>query len=184
MTFDEVMDKTRSIHFDPHALEDGECNALYAVLEQVAPNGIVIEIGCQLGRSSSIIRQVQKQRGFFTIHIDPFTEQEDICRGWVDNMLRVNREPFTLLCMRTEQASRLLASIKEIDLVYVDGDHQYESVKIDLQLVGNLVRRGGWLLCHDYWGGLHEVRKAVDEFMDIGWHMLGVCGSLGIWLRK
>lgn len=48
------------------------------------------------------------------------------------------------------------------DMVFIDGDHEYEEVKRDIALWRPLVKKGGLLSGHDYkaWPG---VTKAVDE---------------------
>lgn len=50
------------------------------------------------------------------------------------------------------------------DLVFIDGDHRYETVLADIDLARALVRPGGIIAGHDYghrdWPG---VQRAVDE---------------------
>lgn len=54
------------------------------------------------------------------------------------------------------------------DWVYIDGDHNYESVKKDLEFYYKLIKPGGWLCGDDYgWADkncLKGVKPAVDEF--------------------
>lgn len=54
-----------------------------------------------------------------------------------------------------------------MDLIFVDGDHSYEGCKSDIILYTLKLRKGGWMLVHDYHsrGGNHHpgVKKAVDE---------------------
>ena len=57
------------------------------------------------------------------------------------------------------------------DWIYIDGDHQYEFVKKDLELFMKKVKTGGYITGDDYsesgwWKG--GVKKAVDEFLDKG----------------
>jgi hypothetical protein len=54
------------------------------------------------------------------------------------------------------------------DWVYIDGDHQYEFVKNDLENFYKKLKEGGFLICDDYdlqgwWGD--GVIKAVHEFL-------------------
>jgi hypothetical protein len=49
-----------------------------------------------------------------------------------------------------------------LDFVYIDGNHQYESVIEDIGFWEPKVRDGGLLAGHDY-QMKHEVKKAVDE---------------------
>jgi predicted O-methyltransferase YrrM len=186
MTFQQVMDITCTVSA-PDALQDVECKALYDTLLRIPPCGIVVEIGCQLGRSSSIIAQVQQVVKYHTIHIDPYTEQPEYLRSWITTMWKIggsDRE-FVFLCMRTAQAEWLLSKIGEVDLVFVDGDHEYPSVMTDLHLVGDRVKRGGYLTAHDFSNeGLPGVKQAISEYIDLSWHEIGIFGSLGVWLKK
>ena len=52
------------------------------------------------------------------------------------------------------------------DLVFIDGNHFYESVMEDIKAWLPLVRNGGILSGHDYANikNITEVKKAVDEF--------------------
>lgn len=185
MTFEEVMVVTRTVSSSV-TFSDIECAALYSALVQVS--GTVVEVGCQLGRSSSVIAQVQKERGFHCIHIDPYTEQPQYAAGWLDMMLRLgdrDNHAFCLLCMRTDQAEWLLSKIGEIDLAFIDGDHEFASVMMDLFLIGDRVRRGGYLLAHDYDNEIFPgVKQALDSYMDIKWHLLGVEDTMGVWIKK
>jgi predicted O-methyltransferase YrrM len=52
-----------------------------------------------------------------------------------------------------------------LDLAFIDGDHEYESVRDDVAAWLPKVRKGGWIGGHDYWkaGGFRGVDRAVDE---------------------
>jgi hypothetical protein len=57
------------------------------------------------------------------------------------------------------------------DWVYIDGDHQYEAVQLDLELYGTLVRQGGFICGDDYVDGgwwRDGVIRAVDDFVASG----------------
>ena len=108
-TFDEVMALTSTVS-SATAFSDVECRALYDQCFKLNPSSVVVEIGCQLGRTSSIIAQVGKEIGYRSIHIDPYTQQFEYLRGWIEMMHKVGN-PFTFLCMRTDQAERELRSL-------------------------------------------------------------------------
>ena len=61
----------------------------------------------------------------------------------------------------------MAAQVKDgtLDLVFIDADHEYESVRDDIAAWAPKVRPGGWLGGHDYWkrGGFPGVHRAVDE---------------------
>ena len=55
------------------------------------------------------------------------------------------------------------------DWIYIDGNHQYEFVKKDLELYYPKIKMGGFITGDDYYGKGHwwqdDVKKAVDEFI-------------------
>lgn len=51
-----------------------------------------------------------------------------------------------------------------IDLLYIDGCHNYESVVQDIQLWEPKVKAGGIIAGDDYGGDFIGVKKAVDQF--------------------
>lgn len=85
---------------------------------------------------------------------------QTFCRNMGDKLFR-NVFP----CRGT---SAMWASIwpSEVDLVFIDANHDYESVKADILAWKPHVRRGGILAGHDYWS-FPSVKLAVDELLDV-----------------
>jgi predicted O-methyltransferase YrrM len=75
-----------------------------------------------------------------------------------------NNPIVTKLKMKSFDASRLF-ELDSLDFVYIDGNHQYEFIKSDLENYYPRVKKGGIISGHDYeWKGTPDVKKAVDEF--------------------
>lgn len=187
-TFDEVMRITRDVS-GIAALEDPEAEALYNFCLHVPTGGLVIEVGCQLGRSSSLINQLALAIGFHDIHIDPWTDQPGWMKDWMEIMYNIGgaqEHAFSVLCMRTKQAEGILSRLGPIDLAYIDGDHTKEIVDIDLDLIADKIKPGGFLTAHDYGNpGLAGVKEALDFYTTPDrWDAIGVFGSLGVWKRQ
>ena len=52
----------------------------------------------------------------------------------------------------------------ELDFVFVDADHTYQGVIDDVTAWMSKVRKGGWILGHDYGSNRHkDVKRAVDK---------------------
>lgn len=59
-----------------------------------------------------------------------------------------------------------------LDMIYIDGDHEYEGVRKDLEMAYKKVKSGGWIMGHDYEMNMQKaqtmytfgVKRAVDEF--------------------
>jgi hypothetical protein len=187
-TFQEVMRVTNDLS-SVTALQDEEAEALYNCCKEVPRGGLVIEVGCQLGRSSSLINQMALAIGFYDIHIDPWTEQSGWMKDWMGIMYGIGGDQshaFSVLCMRTKQAEGILSRLGPVDLAYIDGDHEKDIVTIDLELIGNQIKPGGFLTAHDYGNpGLPGVKDALDFYVTPdGWDSVGFFGNLGVWRRR
>jgi predicted O-methyltransferase YrrM len=63
-----------------------------------------------------------------------------------------------------------LAEGRQFDLAFVDGNHRFDSVFVDLFFLGRLVRRGGVVILDDY--DLPGIRRAVAFFLtNLGWRI-------------
>jgi hypothetical protein len=63
---------------------------------------------------------------------------------------------------------RLLAEGRELDLVFLDGNHRFEAVFLDLFYSGRLLKDGGTVFVDDT--QLPGVRRAVEFFIaNLGW---------------
>lgn len=184
-TFEEVMRLTDTIS-NHHLLQPEECRAMYDVCVQLLPYSDVVEIGCDLGRSSSLIAQVALERRFQTIHVDPWKDEPRKARQWMEVMCElVVYRKFVVLRMTTEAAEESLKALTPfgIEMAYIDGCHDEPVVVRDLEIVAARVKRNGWLLIHDYPSA--GVSEAVDRFIALGgWTKENQAGGLGIWRRR
>ncbi len=181
MTFHEVMKLTRTVSSHT-ALEDCEALALYACCTLIPENGFVVETGCELGRSSSIIAQVGKTRRYFSLHIDPYDEHPEYMQQWIAMMAGIGSR-YVLARTSTAKHGPIVGPV---DLAFIDGDHSQVGVQIDTTVVAERVRSGGLLAAHDYG---RDSLPAVKETMDVyigcgGWEPVDVFGTLGVWRRK
>ena len=56
-------------------------------------------------------------------------------------------------------------NLNEIDYVFLDGGHSYETVKSDLEFLTSVIKNSGIILCDDYdLTYAPGVKKAIDEF--------------------
>ena len=66
-------------------------------------------------------------------------------------------------------SNKLLKQIdmKKIDYVFLDGGHDYETVKNDLNSCIDVINEDGTILCDDYnLGSAPGVKKAIDEYIN------------------
>lgn len=56
--------------------------------------------------------------------------------------------------------------LKNIDFVFLDGGHSYETVKDDLNILTSNLKKNSIIICDDYNISHYGVKKAVDEIKD------------------
>jgi hypothetical protein len=83
----------------------------------------------------------------------------------------------------SEESQLLLpAFVKEgrsFDLAFVDGNHRFDYVFVDLFFLGRLVRRGGVIILDDY--DLPGIRRVVSFFVtNAGWTIADAVGRIVI----
>jgi len=118
------------------------------------------EVGVQEGENA---RRILLQSPTFNLEhlflIDPYIYLPFF--SWVF----INRYPASFLKMTSVEAAKMFKD-NALDLIFIDADHKYESVKEDIIAWLPKVRKGGILSGHDYDGedNMHPgVKQAVDE---------------------
>jgi len=148
-------------------------NVFNSLVNSVPDDGVFVECGAWLGKSSSYLCDISKDR--IRVYIvdhwlgskdelnnsHKLGTEQDIYQIFIDNM---GDRIFTPLRMDSEQASKQFED-NSCDVVFIDMGHSYEEVKRDIELWLPKVKTGGIIAGHDYpsWPG---VKKAVDEKFD------------------
>ena len=71
---------------------------------------------------------------------------------------------------------------RRFDLGFVDGNHRFDGVFLDLFYLGRLIRKGGMLILDDY--NLSGVRRAVSFFLaNLGWTVEDAIDNYAVVLR-
>jgi hypothetical protein len=158
------------------------------LLEQMPTGGVCAEIGVWEGDFSARILEINKPR---LLHlVDPWRyESDEVYKdAWYGGKKAINQEQMDAVYDRVTKrfATQVRAGTVVIhrsasseavsafadgyfDWIYIDGNHLYEFVKLDLELWRPKVKPGGYITGDDYtdredlWyrGG---VKKAVDDF--------------------
>jgi predicted O-methyltransferase YrrM len=143
----------------PHSIERAHGEALrdLAVAERAERT---IEVGLALGMSALFLCQAVLLRDGRHVAIDPFQAE-----SWNGAGLRTLRDAGVeeLVEVIEEESQlalpRLVADGREFDFAFVDGDHRFEGVFLDVYYMTRLVRAGGLIVVDDMW--LPSVRTAV-----------------------
>jgi len=161
MNKSEVVTKAKTI---TSALTQNEAEALYDYASLAPSGGIFVEIGSYLGCSSVVIGNVAEDNKIKFYMIDPFYETSiDMCKRNIKDRGVTNA---IVLHKKSEDAVSDLKDQK-INFLFIDGDHWYGGVKIDCEKYIPLVKKGGFILFHDYKSSWDGVKQAVDERDDL-----------------
>lgn len=142
--------------------------------------GTGVEVGVRVGEFSEVL--LRSWRGERLISVDswPVPEGADPEDPWVgtaaqERYIAETRSRLARFGERSEirRADSLDAAaaiaLESLDFVYIDADHEYESVRGDIEAWHTRIRPGGLLCGHDYYDGwrddaMYGVARAVDEF--------------------
>lgn len=147
-------------------------NAFNFLVNTVPDGGIFVECGAWLGKSSSYLCDIAKERIKVFI-VDSWkgsiselsTHQRlaletDIFNIFMENM---GERKFTPIRKPSNEAA-MDFNDGSCDVVYIDMEHTYEAVIKDIELWLPKVKSGGYLAGHDYDPRLHPgVVQAVNE---------------------
>lgn len=184
MTFDDAMLLTRTVSSNT-AFEDPECRAYFDILMTLPENALIVEVGLEYGRSSSMALQVAKDKNLHYVGIDPFPDDE-VYTKWLDMAHRVGFDDTVVV--REISAAARIGSADLISAILIDGDHTYDAAFDDLNHFLPLVANGGYAMLHDYGrDSLPDVYRAARNYFgswNPRWEELPTVGTLGIWRRQ
>jgi predicted O-methyltransferase YrrM len=147
------------IALDPHSVERAEGEALKD-LAMAEDARATIEVGLALGISALFFCEAVMGNGGRHTAIDPFQQE-----SWNGAGLRTLREAGVedVVEVIEEESQlalpRLVSEGREFDLAFVDGDHRFEGVFLDIYYMTRLVKPGGLVVVDDMW--MPAVRMAV-----------------------
>ena len=143
-------------------------------LELVPPDAICAEVGIFRCEFSTEILRRTKPRELHLIDIDP--QWLNIARGKFLNEIARDQ-----VVLHQGDSSTVLRSLQpaSFDWIYVDGDHNYDGCKKDIEAAALCVKPGGMIALNDYtfWGpsdfNKYGVMEAVNEFcVTYGWEFV------------
>lgn len=157
-------------HIELVQVRPSEMEALYLrCFEFEHPN--IVEIGSAHGASSTIFAEAIKELGGQLICIDSYPEdyegQEKFGEYAHQEFLKNMKQYELMMSLVTLPSSDALEIVKKsmthIDVLFIDGDHSYEGVRVDCENYIPLVSTGGYVGFHDYNNVAYSgVKKAAD----------------------
>ena len=152
--------------------------------EEASEHDSIIELGCLLGRSTRALGDHTKGE---VIAIDdwygpreifvPDEVRASLYNQFLDNMsdLIIKGKVRPLRVSHRDEVS--LAKVRDADMVFIDGDHNYQAVKEDILFWQKKVVKGGLLCGHD--ARDISVSQAVIELLESP----GIVPNTDIWVQ-
>ncbi len=172
------------------AFNKEEAEALYRLASSLKPSDHVVEIGVEFGRSTAVLGMAAKEIGYDFLAIDPFIgEYGENARNHVFNKhLDEWGMPIRLFIQKSSDAAPMYPH--PINLIHIDGDHEYEAVYKDCSNWLPKIVSGGYA-CFDDYGhdSLPGVYAGVSDYMKtreaLEWKFIGRYGNkLGVYQKS
>ena len=114
---------------------------------------------------SEIIPNVNFSNPFKKIYFQYIKRQDPYSIEAVEELLKKFKDKIYLIKGNSNKILKKI-DMSKIDYVFLDGGHDYETVKNDLNNCIEVVKNSGTILCDDYdLSYAPGVRKAIDEFV-------------------
>ena len=146
----------------PTSLDPESGELVYSIVRLLKPK-IAVEIGTFKGYAAICVGQALEDNNKGKLYtIDPV--EMEIVKIAIRKSGLKNRIEY-VVDYSENVISKL--NLKEIDFAMIDGDHSYESVKKDFELIKDLISKGGTVVFHDtIW--FEGPKKVVEEIKKTG----------------
>lgn len=138
----------------PGSFSQYDMMAVYPVISRIPEDGLYVEIGVQHGRSMSFVRKWSKGK---VVGVDKDQNHD------FDAQLK-NYDNWEFIKGDANEVVKTWD--REIDVLFIDGDHSYEGVKADFDKWSPFVKSGGTVFFHDCDNTSPGV---VELFKEITW---------------
>ena len=113
---------------------------------------------------NEIIPNTKFSNPFKNIYFNYIKKQNPYSLEAVEDLLKKFKNNISLIKGNSNIILKKI-DMSKIDYVFIDGGHEYQTVKNDLECCSDVIYRGGTVLCDDYdLSYAPGVKKAIDEF--------------------
>lgn len=161
---------------------------------------VICEIGTWKGKSSYIFATALKSKGGLLYSVDPFNGDGDIAskKSYQEEIVKMDTtllqnfkntlkkfdlsRHVVILPFQSEEARSKFRE-QQIDLLFIDGNHDYNYVEKDYKLWASLIPPGGKIILHDVKAKHVNGPKRVMQECIIGnkaWKNVRIIGEMGI----
>jgi predicted O-methyltransferase YrrM len=161
----------------PGMLRRGEAAYLYRL---ALGKPVIVELGCYMGRSTSLLLRAAKQSGGQVTTIDSFQtfskayepSNKKTLLKW---LAKVGCDAPDVWELSTLQAVSQWPKDKEIDMLFIDAGHSEEDVLRDIKNWSPLVAKGGVLAFHDFCQPNNPgIIRALGQWWTREWRLHGL----------
>jgi len=158
-----------------------ETTILVNLVKSVNPK-VMIEIGCQQGRTAkTILHNIPYLETYIGIDVPSYYKPTLDCQRDeipVSAGVFAAYDPrFYLLVKERGSLDVGPQDLEPCDAFFIDGDHSAKAVTHDSFLSRALVRPGGIIIWHDYNNPAVEVTQVLDQLENQGWPIVAIDGS-------
>jgi predicted O-methyltransferase YrrM len=161
---------------DGKGVNELEGQRLAYLASQVPQNGVIVEIGSYRGQSAAYLASGAPQHA--TVYMVDMWDRNNLEAVSESNRYAVAGEKHLEIAIERLSALGLIDKIttirglsaevakgwsQKIDLLFIDGDHSYEGVKLDYENWYPFVKNGGVIAFHDYSNRWEGVQKFIEE---------------------
>lgn len=138
----------------------------------------VVEIGTLFGFTAKrIVAETQaKVIAVDNFSWNPFGMPANLHETFTREILATELKSGRVELVRID-AQEFLKTLRDVDFVFLDGDHRYEAVKAEIELVKSAGVK--MIAGHDYGNALFGVTRAVEETLGKPDDVVGMC-----WLKR
>ena len=138
---------------------------IYDICNNLGEDLVYLEIGCFAGGSASLISTHSSVKKVFSIDLGfPIDKSIPIKNVNKFKNPKCEYHYFQSDSKDKELIKTVYNEIKEVDILFIDGDHSYDGVISDFVNFEKLVKSNGYLIFDDYLDKKHspDVKPAVD----------------------
>ena len=159
---------------------------LYRLAKEYCLNGVAVEIGSYCGKSACYIGQACKENNTHLVTIDHHrgSEEQQLGQEYFDpeefdyKKNRVDTLPTLLKNIRKHELDNFVKALvgdsasaaknleDNLDLVFIDGSHTFESARLDYASWKGKIREGGILAIHDIYDTEADGGQAPKEIYE------------------
>lgn len=145
--------------------------------DRLREHSIIVEIGSYLGRSTIVLGKVAQQNGASVYAIDPHNGELNLHLKVQPTrkmfLANISHAGLDEVVTQIFDYSYNVQWDQPIDLLFIDGLHDYENVARDFHHFEQYVKPEGHTLFHDYYDtGGNGVSDFVNELLADGYHKL------------